>query len=100
LPWRVIFILMALVGFGATVLYSAAGGHFEPWAGKHVIRFSAMTRHGINHVTHAMEFWKSITFPLYLVLLIMLIAVELMGFVGGGSKRWINLASSHCSHQS
>ena len=26
LPWRVIFILMALVGFGATVLYSAAGG--------------------------------------------------------------------------
>ena len=39
LPWRVIFIVMALVGFGAAVLYSAAGGNFDPWAGKHVLRF-------------------------------------------------------------
>jgi rod shape determining protein RodA len=38
-----------------------------------------------------LEFWKNITFPLYLVLLLLLVVVELMGFVGGGSQRWINL---------
>ena len=65
LPWRVIFILSALVGFGATVLYSAAGGHFEPWAGKHVIRFVVLLAMAIAMSRMKLEFWKSMTFPLY-----------------------------------
>jgi len=91
LPWRVIFILMALVGFGATVLYSAAGGHLEPWAGKHVARFLVLLAMAIVMSRLRMEFWKSITFPLYLILIFLLIVVEFLGFVGGGSQRWINL---------
>lgn len=91
LPWRVIFILMALVGFGATVLYSAAGGNFSPWAGKHLMRFAILLGMVIIMSQMKLEFWKSITFPLYLLLLLMLVVVELMGFVGGGSQRWINL---------
>ncbi|TSB03984.1 rod shape-determining protein RodA [Sphingorhabdus contaminans] len=91
LPWRVIFILTALVGFGATVLYSAAGGHLEPWAGKHVARFLVLLAMAIVMSRLRMEFWKSITFPLYLALIFLLIVVEFLGFVGGGSQRWINL---------
>lgn len=91
LPWRVIFILSALVGFGATVLYSAAGGHLEPWAGKHVARFLVLLAMAIVMSRLRMEFWKSITFPLYLALIFLLIVVEFLGFVGGGSQRWINL---------
>ncbi|QGY80626.1 rod shape-determining protein RodA [Sphingorhabdus lacus] len=91
LPWRVIFILMALVGFGATVLYSTAGGHLEPWAGKHVARFLVLLAMAIVMSRLRMEFWKSITFPLYLALIFLLIVVEFLGFVGGGSQRWINL---------
>lgn len=91
LPWRVIFILMALVGFGAAVLYSAAGGRFDPWAGKHIIRFLVLLGMAIIMSRMSLEFWKSITFPLYLLLLLMLVIVELVGFVGGGSQRWINL---------
>lgn len=91
LPWRVIFILTALVGFGATVLYSAAGGHLEPWAGKHIARFLVLLAMAIVMSRLRMEFWKSITFPLYLALIFLLIVVEFLGFVGGGSQRWINL---------
>ncbi|MGB5077236.1 MAG: rod shape-determining protein RodA, partial [Sphingorhabdus sp.] len=91
LPWRVIFILLALVGFGATILYSAAGGHLEPWAGKHVLRFVVLLAMAIVMSRLSMDFWKAITFPLYLILLVLLVVVELMGFVGGGSQRWINL---------
>jgi rod shape determining protein RodA len=91
LPWKVIFILMALVGFGATVLYSAAGGHFEPWAGKHIIRFLVLLALAIMMSRMSLDVWKSITFPLYLVLIFLLVVVEAMGFVGGGSRRWINL---------
>ena len=57
LPWRVIFILMALVGFGATVLYSAAGGHFEPWAGKHVIRFLLYLAMALVMSRMPLDFW-------------------------------------------
>ena len=91
LPWRVIIILIALVGFGATVLYSAAGGSFEPWAGKHVVRFMLYLAMALVMSRMSLDFWKNITFPVYIILLIMLLAVELLGFVGGGSKRWIDL---------
>jgi hypothetical protein len=80
-----------VAGFGAAVLYSAAGGHFEPWAGKHVLRFGIFLGMVIIMSRMKLEFWKSITLPLYLLLLFLLIVVELLGFVGGGSQRWIHL---------
>lgn len=91
LPWRVILILTALVCFGATVLYSAAGGSFEPWAGKHVLRFMMFLAMAIIMSRLSLDFWKSITFPVYATLFILLLVVEMVGFVGGGSQRWINL---------
>jgi rod shape determining protein RodA len=91
LPWRVMFILTALVGFGATVLYSAAGGSLEPWAGKHLARFMIFLAMAIIMSRFSMDFWKAITFPVYLVLFVLLLIVEMVGFVGGGSQRWINI---------
>ncbi len=91
LPWRVIFILTALVCFGATVLYSAAGGSFQPWAGKHLLRFAMFMTMAVVMSRFSLDFWKGITFPVYLGLLVLLIVVEMVGFVGGGSQRWINI---------
>ncbi len=39
LPWRVLVPLALLTCFGATVLYSAAGGHMQPYAASHLLRF-------------------------------------------------------------
>jgi rod shape determining protein RodA len=91
LPWRVIFILCGLMGFGATVLFSAAGGGFDPWAGKHIVRFSLFLAMAVVMSRFPLDFWKKITFPVYVILFILLLVVELVGFVGGGSQRWINL---------
>jgi rod shape determining protein RodA len=91
LPWRVIFILFGLVGFGATVLFSAAGGSFDPWAGKHILRFSVFLAMAIVMSRFPLSFWRKITFPVYIVLFVLLLVVEFVGFVGGGSQRWINL---------
>ncbi len=91
LPWRVIVILLGLASFGTAVLYSAAGGSFSPWAGNHFIRFCLLMTMAIMMSRMPMDFWKSITFPLYGVLILLLIAVEIVGFARGGSQRWINL---------
>jgi rod shape determining protein RodA len=91
LPWRVIFVLIALVSFGATVLYSVAGGSFSPYAGKHLIQFALYLVMAIIMSRLPLDFWKQITFPAYGVTLILLIFVEITGQIGGNSQRWINL---------
>ncbi|MEL7190482.1 MAG: rod shape-determining protein RodA, partial [Pseudomonadota bacterium] len=39
LPWGMLIPLFLLVGFGALVLYSAAGGSMQPFASSHLMRF-------------------------------------------------------------
>jgi rod shape determining protein RodA len=94
LPWRIIFVLSALTGFGAVVLYSAApqiGGGFSPYAGKHLLQFLVFMVMAVLMSRLSLDFWKAITFPVYGVLFVLLIIVEFVGFVGGGSQRWINI---------
>ena len=40
LPWKLMLLLFCLAGFGAVVLYSAAGGSLLPWAAPHLLRFT------------------------------------------------------------
>ncbi len=91
LPWRVMLILSALVCCGATVLYSAGGGSFTPYAGKHLVQFGVFLAMAIIMSRFPMDFWKSITFPAYGITLLLLIVVEISGQIGGNSQRWINL---------
>lgn len=91
LPWRTILLLLALASFGFIVLYSAAGGSLTPWAGLHMIRFMVLLTMAIIFSRLKENFWKSIAFPAYIMVVIMLLGVELIGAVGGGSQRWLNL---------
>ena len=91
LPWRMIAVLSFLACFGATVLYSAAGGSFMPWAGPHLIRFVMLLSMALVLSHFSLEFWKQISLPFYAIVFLLLLAVELMGAIGGGSQRWLNL---------
>ncbi|WP_230281053.1 rod shape-determining protein RodA [Croceicoccus sp. Ery15] len=90
-PWGVIIPLMLLVCFGAAVLYSAAGGNLMPWALLHVVRFAVFLVMAMVIASFSREFVRMMALPVYIILLLMLMAVEAMGFVGGGSQRWLNL---------
>ena len=37
--WGLVILIVLFAGVGFTALYSAAGGSFEPWAGKQMSRF-------------------------------------------------------------
>lgn len=91
LPWRVVFLLCALVGFGAMVLYSAAGGSASPWAAQHVMRFAVFLTMAIVLSFVREEWWRLGAFPFYIAVLIALFGVELLGAVKGGSQRWLDL---------
>ena len=91
LPWRLIFLVTAIAGFGLIVLYSAAGGSIEPWAVKQAIVFVAFLGIAVAMSWMKESTIKSIAFPLYGVTLVMLIGVEGLGFVSKGAKRWLEL---------
>jgi len=91
LPWRVLLLIAAIGGFGLVVLYSAAGASLTPWAlsqGTRMIMFLGLAI-VLSRVRE--DQWKAFAFPFYGVLVVMLVIVELFGFVSGGSQRWLDL---------
>jgi len=90
LPWVVIILVVAIAAFSTLVLYSAAGGR-PTWAMPQAVRFSAFFIMAIAMSRLRPEWIKQAAFPAYLIVLILLVVVEAMGFVRGGAQRWINL---------
>jgi rod shape determining protein RodA len=89
--WRILFLVGALGGFGLVVLYSAAGGSVTPWASSQGIKLLVFSFMALVLSRIPENLWKAAAFPAYGVILTMLIAVELLGAVRGGSQRWLEL---------
>ena len=90
-PWGVLLPLIALVAFGSAVLYSAAAGNMRPWALTHLIRFGVFLAMALAISRVPRDLFKWAAYPAYLGILALLVLVELMGAIGGGSQRWLNL---------
>ena len=81
--------LTACIGF--VLLYSAANGSYEPWAGKQMVRFGTSFVLMVLVALIPIWFWRGLAFPIYLGALALLVLVEFMGETGMGATRWINL---------
>ena len=86
-----LFFIFLVVGFGITVLYSVAGGHFSPWALKQTLRFflSLSVLFAISFIN--MRFLMKYAYWIYGATLILLASVSLIGHIGMGAQRWLNL---------
>jgi rod shape determining protein RodA len=90
-PWGIVIVLTALATFGCIVLYSAAGGSLSPWALKQGIRFVILMTACIAIAMVKPETWMAWAWPIYGIVLLGLVGVELLGSVRGGSERWLDL---------
>lgn len=95
LPLGVLATLTLLVLFGGTVLYSAGGGSLSPYAFSHVLRYGVFLIMAFVMSAIPRDIFKFIAYPAYIVVLLLLVAVEAIGFVGGGAQRWLNLGFMH-----
>jgi rod shape determining protein RodA len=91
LPWRMILTVIAIGTFGQIVLYSAAGGSLKPWAFSQGIRFYMFIAAAIILSYVPERVWRYGAFPVYVAIVIALVAVEALGEIGGGSRRWLDL---------
>ena len=91
LPWRLIFMVALICTIGVVTLYSAAGGSMSPWATRQGVTMLAFMGLAISISYIPENFIKQTTFPAYLLIIVLLIVVEMVGFVGKGAQRWIDL---------
>ena len=91
LPWGVLGAIVAVGGFGLVVLYSAAGGSFQPWATKQGIRFAVLFVAMLVLSRVPAGQWLRLAYPLYGVVLAGLVAVEALGAIRGGGRRWLDI---------
>ncbi|HET9458711.1 MAG TPA: rod shape-determining protein RodA [Sphingomicrobium sp.] len=91
LPWRLLFLVIGIGGLGLITLYSAAGGSMTPWALKQAVVFLVFLTVAVGMSWLSESTIKAASFPVYAVVLVMLIAVEMLGFVGKGAQRWLDV---------
>jgi rod shape determining protein RodA len=89
--WPLALLLAAVSGMGFMMLYSVAGGSFEPWARAQMIRFAMGIVVMLAIALVDIRFWKLVSPAAYLVSFALLLYVEMAGHVGMGAQRWINL---------
>ncbi len=93
--WQVNWLLLLVVGLiaciGFAMLYSAADGSLEPWAGRQMVRFAfgAILMLALAVVDVGLLFRYAYAF--YFVVLGMLLGVEVAGVIGMGAQRWLDL---------
>ena len=89
--WPLFLLLLAVSATGFMMLYSVAGGSFEPWAAAQMERF-AVGIVGMFFIAFIhIRFWRRVAPIAYIVSLILLIVVYFFGETGMGAQRWIDL---------
>ena len=91
LNWWLITLVVSMATVGVASLYSAAGGDFDPWASRQLMRFGVGVFGMLIIALIDIKWWYRLTWPLYFVGLGLLLFVEIKGHVGMGAQRWINL---------
>jgi rod shape determining protein RodA len=89
--WTLVLLLLLLGGAGIGMLYSVGGGSWEPWAGKHAIRFALGIVGMLAIAMFPPRFWMGVSYPIYVVALLLLLAVEVVGVTINGSQRWLDI---------
>jgi rod shape determining protein RodA len=89
--WFLVLFIIILTAIGCAMLYSAGEGSWNPWATRHIIRFVIGLFLMIMVAMTDIRIWMRHAYTLYFLVLGLLIAVEVMGVIGMGAQRWINL---------
>ncbi len=91
LNWPLVVVICLLAGIGFAMLYSAANGSIQPWAQRQMIRFCVGLWAMFTIAVIDIRLWLRWAYPIYAASLILLVAVEVLGSIGMGAQRWIDL---------
>ncbi len=84
-----IISVVSSIGFG--MLYSAAGGSWDPWASRQMIRFAVGIALMLTVAVVDQRLWFRIAYGLYFAAFVLLVIVDLAGAIGMGAQRWLEI---------
>ena len=91
LNWPIIFLLTTISGFGFVMLYSVSGGNLDRWAQPHMGRYFVGITSLFIVAMVPIWFWRNMSFLVYSIAFLLLVAVEFIGVSGMGAQRWVDL---------
>ncbi|MDB5438638.1 MAG: rod shape-determining protein RodA [Caulobacteraceae bacterium] len=94
IDWLMAMALCMIAGIGGILLYSIAGDQWG-WAGKQLAAFGAFFFLMIILAMVDLRIWFAAAYPLYVVALVLLVAVDLVGHSAMGAQRWLGTERIH-----
>lgn len=91
MPWGLVGLIVLLSLIGVGLLYSAGGASWEPWAGRQLLRMIPGIILMLAIAVIDIRFWYKWSFVIYGGLLALLLSVAVIGHIGMGAQRWLNL---------
>ncbi len=91
LNWEMVAMISLIAGIGFAMLFSAANGDMSPWASRQMVRFGIGVVLMLVIAVIDIRFWLKVSYALYGISLLLLATVEVMGSVGMGAQRWLDL---------
>lgn len=92
LHWSYIGLMTLLCAIGFLMQFSAAEGHFKPWASSQSLRFLVFFPAMLIMALIDIKYLLKAAYIIYGACLVALILVELAGFEAMGAKRWLMIA--------
>jgi rod shape determining protein RodA len=89
--WLFVLLVTLIAASGIGMLYSAAGGSFEPWAVRQGVRYAVALALMLLIALTDIRIWLRWAYVVYTIGLILLVIVDVAGTVGMGAQRWIDL---------
>jgi rod shape determining protein RodA len=89
--WAMVLLVCLVAAVGFVMLYSAAGGDFDPWADRQMVRFAVGLVLMLSVAVVDIRIWLRYAYLIYAGALALLVAVEIAGEIGMGAQRWIDL---------
>jgi len=89
--WLLIVLISMIACVGFAMLYSAANGNIDPWASRQMVRYGAGLVLMLLIAVIDIRAWLRHAYLIYTAALVLLIAVEVIGVVGMGAQRWVDL---------
>jgi len=91
LPWRMLWVVVALAVSGVLGLYSAAGGSVMPWALPHALRFALFLGLAIGLSYVRPRTFQDFAWAAFGAGILLLILTLGLGAIRGGARSWLEL---------
>lgn len=89
--WTFILLITLAAGIGFLSLYSASGGHMDPWAGKQMVRFAIGLCGLLITAMIDIRLWMRFAYVVFGGIVVLLVYVDIKGHASMGAQRWIDL---------